>query len=57
MMSFVVASCGVADSDASVKRKACKNCTCGLAEELSAEKAKSDTAAAKSSCGNVSMQW
>ncbi|XP_067621169.1 anamorsin homolog [Eurosta solidaginis] len=37
------------------KRKACKNCSCGLAEELeseAAQKAKTDTANAKSSCGS-----
>ncbi|XP_050537218.1 anamorsin homolog [Daktulosphaira vitifoliae] len=39
------------------KRKACKDCTCGLAEELSTgetqnESSKTDTANAKSSCGS-----
>lgn len=42
------------------KAKACKNCSCGLAEELEAERLKDspkpppDTANAKSSCGSVS---
>lgn len=38
------------------KRKACKDCSCGLAEELDAEKNGKetvDTANAKSSCGSV----
>lgn len=34
------------------KRKACKDCTCGLAEELSGKTVQKDTV--KSSCGNVS---
>lgn len=38
------------------KRKACKNCSCGLAEELESEKqSKAATENAKSSCGNVSV--
>lgn len=39
------------------KRKACKDCSCGLAEELDAEKTGGavDTANAKSSCGSVSI--
>lgn len=36
------------------KRKACANCTCGLAEELDAEAKKEQ--AHKSACGNVSEQ-
>lgn len=41
------------------KAKACKNCSCGLAEELEANSLKTaapepDTSTAKSSCGSVS---
>lgn len=39
------------------KRKACKDCSCGLAEELSAENQKvQSTETTKSSCGSVSIQ-
>lgn len=39
------------------QRKACKDCSCGLADELDAEAAKKkpvNSAEAKSSCGSVS---
>lgn len=41
------------------KRRACKDCSCGLAEELSAEVKKDVPAlSAKSSCGSVSsFDW
>jgi len=34
------------------KRKACKDCSCGLAEELSGEKGKTNVPPVKSSCGS-----
>jgi len=46
----VVLACGV--SDGAVKRKACKNCTCGLAEQLDTENQQQQTKNT-SSCGNV----
>lgn len=42
------------------KRKACKDCSCGLAEELDQEKngkTATDTANAKSSCGSVRIYY
>lgn len=42
------------------KRKACKDCSCGLAEELDAESKGAAVAAAqsaKSSCGSVSFRF
>ena len=48
-MTVFVLACGV--SDGAVKRKACKNCTCGLAEQLTEEN--NQQSAPLSSCGNV----
>jgi hypothetical protein len=45
-----IANCG----EGPQKRKACKNCTCGLAEELEVEASKNKPPVNKSACGNVS---
>lgn len=50
--SAIPADCGVG---ANKKRKACKNCTCGLAEELDAEASKAQPKSVTSSCGSVSI--
>ena len=51
---FLTVDCGTGTDG---KRKDCKNCTCGLADELDAEAAgkKPDTQNATSSCGNVRL--
>lgn len=51
---FFTASCGT--EDGTKKKKACKNCTCGLAEELDAEAAQAKPKTVTSSCGSVSIK-
>lgn len=46
----ISATCG----DGPKKKKACKNCTCGLSDELEAE-AKTKKKTATSACGSVSI--
>lgn len=52
LMLYVLADCGTGGEK---KKKACKNCTCGLAEELDAEANKSKPKTVTSSCGSVSI--
>ena len=46
--------CAAGCVDGPKKRKACKDCTCGLAEELEEESAPKNTQPITSSCGSVS---
>lgn len=46
----MIAVCGTTG-----KRKACKDCSCGLAEELANENRPAGPPAGKSSCGSVSL--
>lgn len=46
----MIAVCGTTG-----KRKACKDCSCGLAEELASETRPAGPPAGKSSCGSVSL--
>ncbi len=45
--------CGTTSSDV---RKACKNCTCGLAQELEQEEHTTAQTNMKSSCGSVCIK-
>jgi hypothetical protein len=45
--------CGTTSSDV---RKACKNCTCGLAQELEQEEHATAQTNMKSSCGSVCIK-
>ena len=47
---MVVAAVG---NEGPKKKKACKNCSCGLADELDAEADKAQQQQPSSSCGNV----
>ena len=57
-LNFSLISLSVGCSDGPKKKKACKDCTCGLAEELEAEvtgETKTVQTEATSSCGSVSF--
>ena len=48
-------NCGKKTKPKPKKKKACKNCTCGLADELDDTNQKEKTP--QSACGNVSFQF